>query len=66
MDKEDKKEKSKAEEIAEIIVANMIANMKNPNFLEEKERSFQEARNEVIAELQKRESENEESEDNEN
>ena len=66
MDKEEKKEKSKAEEVAEIMVANMIANMKNPNFLEEREQILQEAAHEAIAEMRKREAENEDSEGNEN
>ena len=66
MDEEDKKEKSKAEEIAEVMVANMIANMKNPNFLEEKERKLQDASHKVIIELQKRENEEEISKEQEN
>ena len=66
MDEEDKKEKSKAEEIAEVMVANMIANMKNPNFLEEKERRLQDASHKVIIELQKRENEEEISKEQEN
>ena len=66
MDEEDKKEKSKAEEIAEVMVANMIANMKNPNFLEEKERRLQDASHKVIIELQKRENEEEISKKQEN
>ena len=59
MDEENKKKKSKAEEIAEIMGANMIANMKDPKFLEEKERILQEVADKVIAERRKRESENE-------
>jgi hypothetical protein len=66
MDKEEKKEKSKAEEIAEIMVANMIANMKNPNFIEEKERRLQEAAKKANAELLKRETEIEASKEKQN
>ena len=66
MDEENKKKKSKAEEIAEAMVANMIANMKNPNFLEEKERRLQDASHKVIIELQKRENEEEISKEQEN
>ncbi len=66
MAKEEKKEKSKAEEIAEIMIANMIANMKNPNFIEEREQILQEAAKKANAELRNSEDETEVSKENEN
>ena len=67
MSDKDEKEKSKdqsAKEIAEIMVQNMIANMKNPDFLIEKERRLQEAAAKVLAERKIRKEQSDESEDN--
>lgn len=61
-EKENNKTKNKnkrAEEIAKIMVENMKANMKNPNFLIEKEERLQKAAHKVI----KRRKEREKSED---
>lgn len=49
---------AKAEEIAKIMVANMQANMNDPNFLLEKERKLQKAADKVL----KKEKENKETE----
>jgi len=37
-----------ANEVAQAMVENMIANMNNPDFLDEKERRLQEARDDVL------------------
>ena len=65
-DKDDKGESKdqSAKEIAEIMVQNMIANMKDPNFLIEKERRLQKAASEVIATRKKKQKISDESEDN--
>lgn len=58
MSKKEDTEKSKdhsAREIAEIMVQNMIANMNNPNYIEEKELRMQEAAKKVLDERRKRE-----------
>ena len=65
-DKDDKGESKdqSAKEIAEIMVQNMIANMNDPNFLDEKERRLQEAAAKVIEERKKKTQLSDESEDN--
>ena len=50
-----KKEEHSAEEVAKAMVENMIANMKNPNFLNEKEERIQKAAKEVIKKRKERE-----------
>lgn len=50
--------KSRAEQIAKIMVANMRPNMKNPNFLEERVGILQKTAKKAIVELRKRENEN--------
>lgn len=49
------KEEHSAEEVAKAMIENMIANMKNPNFLDEKEERLQKAANEVIKKRKERE-----------
>ena len=51
----DKKKEQTVEEIAEIMAENMKANMRNPNFLKEKEERLQKAANEVIKKRKERE-----------
>jgi hypothetical protein len=45
-----KKKEQSAEEIAQIMVENMKANMANPNFWAEKEERLRKARNKVLKE----------------
>jgi len=69
MSKEEKNEEKKklqtAKEIAEIVAANMEANMKDPDFLDKKERILQETANEVINEPKLREKDRENPENEE-
>lgn len=62
---EDKKKLQTAKEVAEIMAANMAANMKDPDFLDRKERIRQEAANKVIKERKLREKEKENPENEE-
>ena len=50
-----KKKEQTVEEIADIMAENMKANMRNPNFLKEKEERLQKAANEVIKKRKERE-----------
>ncbi len=58
IDEKDKTKKKKkeqtAEEIAQIMVENMKANMANPNFWAEKEESLRKARDKVLKERKER------------
>ena len=57
--KEEKKKKipiSDAERVAKIMVDNMIANMADPNFEEERERRLQDARDRVLENRKNRKS----------
>ena len=56
MDKKEKKN-SKTKEVAEAMVANMAANMADPNFLDDHERMQDEAAREVLEKRKLREEE---------
>jgi hypothetical protein len=54
-----KKKKSKADEVAEAMAANMAANMKDPNFLRDRELMKDDVRRKIIEERKDREKKNE-------
>ncbi|MFO7797768.1 MAG: hypothetical protein ACQERB_04510 [Promethearchaeati archaeon] len=57
-DKDTKNDKAK--KVAEVMVANMKANMEDPDFLLKKERRMQEAANKVLKKRKEREETNKE------
>lgn len=53
-DRKSQKKEQTANEVAEIMVENMKANMENPNFWAEKEERMQKARNKVLKKRRER------------